>query len=328
MNGTASAKARNESVGKPGSSVDDWSPAGVHGHERDREDERRDEARGLARRAHERAARDRADLRPAVLIVPRRSCCSASASSVAPSSVRPVFARKTSSSVGARSSRSTMSTPFASTARTMSVSPSPSRSRTATSRVVASGSPNCARNSAIAGRSLVAVRDRVHARPADLRLQRGRRPLGDDLPLVDDPDPVREDVRLLEVLRRQEDRHALLAAQARDLLPERGPALRVEAGRRLVEEEDRAAGGRARARDRGVASCRPSSPTPCGRLRRRARRARGARPRCSRRWSLRTPWSVACSRRWSRPVSSGSSAASWSATPISDRTFGPSLTTS
>ena len=27
MNGTASANARNESVGKPGSSVDDWSPA-------------------------------------------------------------------------------------------------------------------------------------------------------------------------------------------------------------------------------------------------------------------------------------------------------------
>jgi hypothetical protein len=27
MNGTASAKARNDSVGKPESAVDDWSPA-------------------------------------------------------------------------------------------------------------------------------------------------------------------------------------------------------------------------------------------------------------------------------------------------------------
>ena len=42
MNGTASAKARNESVGKPGSSVDGFRPAGVDGHQREREDERRD----------------------------------------------------------------------------------------------------------------------------------------------------------------------------------------------------------------------------------------------------------------------------------------------
>jgi hypothetical protein len=39
-------------------------------------------------------------------------------------------------------------------------------------------------------------------------------------------------------LRRQEDRDALLPAQARDLFPHGGPALRVEPGRRLVEEED------------------------------------------------------------------------------------------
>ena len=83
----------------------------------------------------------------------RRASGSASASSVAPSSVRPVFARNTSSSDGARSSRSTMSTPFASTARTMSVSPSPSRRRTATSRVVSRRSPNGARNAAIFSRS-------------------------------------------------------------------------------------------------------------------------------------------------------------------------------
>ena len=51
-------------------------------------------------------------------------------------------------------------------------------------------------------------------------------------------DPVGEHVGLLQVLRGQEDGHALLPRQARDLLPERAAALRVEARRRLVEEED------------------------------------------------------------------------------------------
>ena len=56
--------------------------------------------------------------------------------------------------------------------------------------------------------------------------------------MVDDPDPVGEDVGLLEVLRRQEDGDAVVLREAADLLPERGAALDVEAGRRLVEEED------------------------------------------------------------------------------------------
>ena len=56
--------------------------------------------------------------------------------------------------------------------------------------------------------------------------------------MVDDPDPVREHVGLLEVLRRQEDGHALVLRESADLLPERRSALDVEARRRLVEEED------------------------------------------------------------------------------------------
>ena len=56
--------------------------------------------------------------------------------------------------------------------------------------------------------------------------------------MVDDPDPVGEHVGLLEVLRGQEDGHAVLAREPGDLVPERAAALRVEAGRRLVEEED------------------------------------------------------------------------------------------
>jgi hypothetical protein len=83
------------------------------------------------------------------------------------------------------------------------------------------------------------MRDRVHARPPDLRFELGRRALRDDLPLVDDPNPIRKDIGLLEILGREEDRDAVLASQQRDLLPERRPALWVEAGRRLVEKETR-----------------------------------------------------------------------------------------
>jgi hypothetical protein len=56
--------------------------------------------------------------------------------------------------------------------------------------------------------------------------------------VVDDPDAVGEDIRLLEILRRQEHGHAVLARETCHLVPERGPALDVEAGRRFVEEED------------------------------------------------------------------------------------------
>jgi hypothetical protein len=99
---------------------------------------------------------------------------------------------------------------------------------------------------------LLRARDRMHARATDLGLQLGRRSLGDDLALVDDPDPVREDVGLLEVLRRQEDRHTGLAAHQSHLVPDVRAALRIEARRRLVEEED------ARAVDEGEREVEPS----------------------------------------------------------------------
>ena len=69
-------------------------------------------------------------------------------------------------------------------------------------------------------------------------LQLHRRPLGDDVAVVDDPDAVGQDVGFLEVLRREEHRDALLAREPADLVPERGAALDVEPCRRLVEEED------------------------------------------------------------------------------------------
>ena len=64
--------------------------------------------------------------------------------------------------------------------------------------------------------------------------------LGDDLAVVDDREAVGQGVGLLEVVGRQEDRRALLA-EAADLVPHAGARLRVEAGRRLVEEQDRRA---------------------------------------------------------------------------------------
>ena len=71
----------------------------------------------------------------------------------------------------------------------------------------------------------------------DLALELVRRALGDDLAVVHDRDPVAERVGLVEVVRGEEDGHAL-GAQPADLVPHVGPALRVEAGGRLVQEDD------------------------------------------------------------------------------------------
>ena len=81
-------------------------------------------------------------------------------------------------------------------------------------------------------------RDRLDAGPPDLGLEGRRSTVGDDVAVVDDPDPVGKDIGLLQVLRGQEDRDAVLPREPRHLRPERVAALRVEAGRRLVEEED------------------------------------------------------------------------------------------
>ena len=148
------------------------------------------------------------------------------------------------------------------------------------------------------------------------------------LPVVDDPDAVGEHVRLLEVLRGEEDGHAVLAREPRDLLPtgRRGSA---GPGRWSARRgTGSAGGGRARAPGRAGASCRPSSRRPCGRPRPSGpTRSSSASPR-GRRSAFGMPWSVVCRRMCSRPVSSGSSAASCSAAPIAVRTAGPSRTMS
>ena len=113
-----------------------------------------------------------------------------------------------------------------------------------------------------------------------------------------------------------------------DLLPERGAALDVEAGRRLVEEEDpRAVHERQRQVEPALHPARVAPHLAVGGLRSARRASRSSSPRGAA-LGARQAWSVAWSRRCSRPVSSGSSAASWSAAPIDARTFGPSLATS
>ena len=146
--------------------------------------------------------------------------------------------------------------------------------------------------------------------------------------MVDDPDPVGEHIRLLEVLRGQEDRHSLLAGEPSNLVPERRPALRVEHGRRLVEEEDpRPVHERERQVEPALHPARVAADLAVGRLA-QADALGGSPFDRGLRSDRGIPWSVVWSRRWSRPVSIGSSAASWSAAPITERTFGPSRTTS
>ena len=71
----------------------------------------------------------------------------------------------------------------------------------------------------------------------DEPLELVRSALGDQLPVVEERDPVGELVRLVQVLRRQEDGDAA-GREVADDLPHRAPAARVQAGGRLVEEDD------------------------------------------------------------------------------------------
>ena len=78
--------------------------------------------------------------------------------------------------------------------------------------------------------------DVVEGLAAGLRLQLGRCALGDQPAAVEQPDHVGELVGLLEVLRGEEDRHAV-GEQLADDLPQVAATARVEAGGRLVEED-------------------------------------------------------------------------------------------
>src|SRR4051812_42781406 len=72
------------------------------------------------------------------------------------------------------------------------------------------------------------------ARGVDAEL--ARRALGEDAPALDDRHAVGQRLGLVEVVRRQQDRLSQRAQRA-DRLPRRAPRRRVEAGGRLVEED-------------------------------------------------------------------------------------------
>src|SRR6185503_643693 len=67
----------------------------------------------------------------------------------------------------------------------------------------------------------------------DAALELGGGAGGDDLAVVDDEDAVAERVRLVEVVGGEEDGGAVAIAQAADVAPQVGAAVRIEAGRRL-----------------------------------------------------------------------------------------------
>ena len=69
-------------------------------------------------------------------------------------------------------------------------------------------------------------------------LEPGRRVEGHELAVVHDGDAVAEEVGLLHVVGRQDDRHAGLFVELADVLPDVAARLGVEAQGRLVEEED------------------------------------------------------------------------------------------
>src|SRR3954452_15993485 len=81
--------------------------------------------------------------------------------------------------------------------------------------------------------ALVAPR---HAVARGAGAERRRRSLGDEPPLLDDRDAVAERLRLVEVVRRQEHRLSEVLQRAQDL-PRRARRRRLEARRRLVEED-------------------------------------------------------------------------------------------
>src|SRR4051794_11026197 len=72
---------------------------------------------------------------------------------------------------------------------------------------------------------------------AERRLELGGRAAGAQSPAVHERDPLAELVGLVHVVRREQDRHAALLAQSRDEIPHGAARDRVEADRRLVEDQ-------------------------------------------------------------------------------------------
>ena len=83
----------------------------------------------------------------------------------------------------------------------------------------------------------VAVDPQLDDLAAERPQQRGGRVERDDPARVDDRDPVAEPLGLVEVVRREQDRHPVAVAQAGDHVEQLVADARVEPDGRLVEEE-------------------------------------------------------------------------------------------
>ena len=332
MNGTASAKARYESVGKPGICVAALQAARVDREQHQREDQRRDDMRGLAQRARDRAAGDGADLFAGAPLTRGRALAAR------PPRRRPRASAR--SSPGRRrrawaacSCRSATRSSSASSARTISAQLAVAAGRAARRRAAAARAS--ARRSA---RST--SRERARASPGsaghdlDASGCRSRPSAASGVPSATiwpwSMIPTRSastSASSRYCVVRKTVMPSSRASRA-DLLPQRGAALRVEAGRRLVEEQDaRAVDERQREVEAALHAARVAADLAVGRLGQPdALEQLVDRARCAR--AAACPCSVACSRRCSRPVRNGSSAASCSAAPIDARTCGPWRTTS
>ena len=251
----------------------------------------------------------------------------------ASSAACPVSARKTSSSVGRRSPTSASWIPRSSSLRTASVRIAVPSVPTGTliSPVLLSTlpppgpSPSTA-PAASGARSAIGHPQRQHL-AADARLQLVRGALGDDPAAVDHGDRVREAVGLLQVLRR-EQQGGSFGHQLADDVPHLQSAARVEARRRLVQEQDLRAARRGWRPGRAGGACRRSTSWPCGGPRPvSSNRSRSSWPRrfasAAGTWYRRPTIS-----RFSRPVRFSSTAAFWPARPITCRSSSACLTTS
>ena len=235
--------------------------------------------------------------------------------SVSSSAGWPVRARNTSSRLGWPSEKSATPMP----ARASAATPRRAAIGVGARRAVsAAGSASRLTGAERASRARAAASARcsgsqqphVQRAGADRRLQLARRALGDHLAVVDHRDPVGELVGLVEVLGGEQDRRALGGERADDV-PHLVAAARVEAGGRLVEEEqlgrDDDAGGDVEpaAHAAGVVL-----DLPAGRVG-RARTPRAARRRAPSRRRAARPSSRPSRTRFSRPVRSSSTEANW-----------------
>ena len=221
---------------------------------------------------HERAAPDAAIGVHPVLVRAERS-------SHQSTRVRPVSRRKTSSSVERRTS--TLCGCSRSCAIGTSASPS---SVYSSSR---SGSTLDARDACrrtTPGSTSGATswkRSSTTSRVESLLDELERRALLGDLAAVHDDEPVAELLGLVHVVGREHERHAALL-QPEEAIPDDVPRLRIEPGRRLVEQQHLGVVDERRARSSGAASCRRTAARPCCSRARRAARTRGARRAFSR----------------------------------------------